>query len=181
MNDGGNSVTCAWGDYDNDGFQDVFVANGNFTTGENNFLYRNNGDGTFIKITTGSIVSDGGNSTGASWGDFDNDGDLDLYVTNYFTENNFLYRNDGAGTFTKITTGEIVNDGGASVGSAWGDYDNDGYLDLFVSNDNNQKESLYMNNGNGTFTKITPGDLITSGGRSPGSCWGDNATDGDLD
>jgi len=181
VNDGGNSLTCAWGDYDNDGWQDVFVANANFSSGENNFLYRNNGDGSFTKITTGNIVNDGGNSTGASWGDYDNDGDLDLFVTNYFTENNFLYRNEGSGTFTKITTGDIVNDGGASVGSAWGDYDSDGDLDLFVSNDNNQNEFMYNNNGNGTFTKVTTGDIVNSGGRSNGSTWGDYDLDGDLD
>ena len=181
VNDGGNSLNCAWGDYDNDGYPDVFVANANFTTGENNFLYKNNGDGTFTKITTGSIVNDGGNSTGASWGDYDNDGDLDLFVTNYFTENNFLYRNEGGGVFTKITTGQIVNDGGASVGSAWGDYDNDGDLDLFVSNDNDQNEFLYDNNGNGTFTKITTGDIVNSGGRTNGATWGDYDLDGDID
>ncbi|MBI5726423.1 MAG: CRTAC1 family protein, partial [Ignavibacteriales bacterium] len=181
VNDGGGSVTCAWGDYDNDGFQDVFVANSNFSAGENNFLYKNNGDGSFTKITAGNIVTDGGNSTGGSWGDYDNDGDIDLFVTNYFSENNFLYRNDGSGTFTKITTGDIVNDGGASVGSAWGDYDNDGDLDLFVSNDNNQNEFLYNNNGNGTFTKITTGDIVNSAGRSNGSAWGDYDLDGDLD
>ncbi|HWA06474.1 MAG TPA: FG-GAP-like repeat-containing protein [Ignavibacteria bacterium] len=181
VNDGGYSLNCAWGDYDNDGWQDVFVANANFSAGQNNFLYKNNGDGTFTKITTGNIVNDGGNSTGASWGDYDNDGDLDLFVTNYFTENNFLYRNEGSGAFTKITTGEIVNDGGASVGSAWGDYDNDGDLDLFVSNDNDQNEFLYENNGNGTFTKITAGEIVNSGGRSNGSAWGDYDLDGDID
>lgn len=181
VNDGGGSVTCAWGDYDNDGFQDVFVANSNFSAGENNFLYKNNGGGSFTKITAGNIVTDGGNSTGASWGDYDNDGDIDLFVTNYFSENNFLYRNDGSGTFTKITTGDIVNDGGASVGSAWGDYDNDGDLDLFVSNDNNQNEFLYNNNGNGTFTKVITGDIVNSAGRSNGSAWGDYDLDGDLD
>ncbi|HWA06624.1 MAG TPA: FG-GAP-like repeat-containing protein, partial [Ignavibacteria bacterium] len=181
VNDGGHSLNCAWGDYDNDGYPDVFVANANFAAGENNFLYKNNGDGTFTKITTGNIVNDGGNSTGASWGDYDNDGDLDLFVTNYFAENNFLYRNDGAGSFTKITTGNIVNDGGASVGSSWGDYDNDGDLDLIVSNDNNENEFLYNNNGNGTFTKITTGDIVTSGGRSNGAVWCDYDLDGDID
>lgn len=181
VNDGGNSIGCAWGDYDNDGWQDVFVANSNFAAGENNFLYKNNGDGSFTKITSGAIVSDGGNSTGASWGDYDNDGDLDLFVTNYFSENNFLYRNDGGGNFTKVTTGAVVTDGGASVGSAWGDYDNDGDIDLFVSNDNNQNEFLYNNNGDGTFTKITTGDIVNSGGRSNGSAWCDYDFDGDID
>lgn len=181
FSDSAGSVNPAWGDYDNDGWQDLFVANSNFGSGQNNFLYKNNGDGTFTKIISGSIVTDGGNSTGASWADYDNDGDLDLFVANYFNENNFLYRNDGGGSFTKITTGEIVNDGGASVGSAWGDCDNDGDLDLLVSNDNNQNEFFYLNNGNATFTKVTTGDIVTSGGRSNGSTWGDYDNDGDLD
>lgn len=181
VNDGGASLGCSWGDYDNDGYQDLFVANANFGAGQNNFLYHNNGDGSFTKITTGSIVTDGGNSTGGSWGDYDNDGDLDLIVPNYFNTNNFFYRNDGGGTFTSITTGVIAADGGSSVGSAWGDYNNDGHLDLFVSNDNNQNNALYENNGDGTFTKITSGDIVNDGGRSNGSIWGDYDNDGDLD
>ena len=181
VNDGGASLGCSWADYDNDGYPDLFVANANFGAGQNNFLYHNNGNGTFTKITTGNIVTDGGNSVGGSWGDYDNDGDMDLYVPNYFNSNNFLYRNDGLGTFTKITTGIIVNDGGSSVGSAWGDYDNDGDLDLFVSNDNNENNALYENNGNGTFTKITTGDIVNDGGRSNGSVWGDYDNDGDID
>src|SRR5437773_5816887 len=125
----GFSTGCAWGDYDNDGYLDLFVPNNN----ENNFLYHNNRDGTFTKITSGRIVTDGGNSFGAAWGDYDNDGFLDLFVANV-NQKNFLYRNNGDGTFTKITSGAIVNDVGYSWGAAWGDYDNDGFLDLFVAN-----------------------------------------------
>ena len=180
-NDGGFSVGCAWGDYDNDGYPDLFVANANFAAGQPNFLYHNNGDGSFTKITSGSIVTDIANSTGGSWGDYDNDGDLDLVVANYFNSPNFLYRNDGGGTFTKILTGPVVTDANSSVGSAWGDYDNDGDLDLFVSNDNNQNNALYSNNGDGTFSKITTGDIVNNAGRSNGSSWGDYDNDGDID
>src|SRR5947207_853280 len=115
VTDAGNSHGMAWGDYDGDGYVDLFVAN---ASGLNNFLYHNNGDGTFTKITTGSIVNDSGNSTSCAWGDYDNDGHLDLFVANAF-ESNFLYHNNGDGTFTKITSGAIVSDGGASYGSAW--------------------------------------------------------------
>ncbi len=181
VNEGGSSLGCAWGDYDNDGYPDLFVANSNFGAGQNNFLYHNNGNGTFTKIITGPIVTDGGNSPGGSWADYDNDGDLDLFVTNYFGENNFLYNNDGLGNFTKVTTGIIVNDGGDGVGSAWGDYDNDGNLDLFVANDNNQNNALYTNNGDGSFTKVTAGDIVNNAGRSNGSAWGDYDNDGDID
>jgi hypothetical protein len=118
------------GDYDNDGFPDLFVANGGDL---NNFLYHNNGDGTFTKITTGNIVNDRGYSVGAAWADYDNDGYLDLFVGNRLG-NNFLYHNNGNGTFTKITTGAIVSEAADSNGIAWGDYNNDGFLDLFVAN-----------------------------------------------
>ena len=100
--------------------------------------YKNQGDGRFLKINIGAIVNDGGNSVGGSWGDYDNDGDLDLFVSNSGNQNNFLYQNNGDETFTKITDGPIPNDQGHSHGSAWADYDNDGDLDLFVSNDQGQ-------------------------------------------
>ncbi|MCH8010807.1 MAG: VCBS repeat-containing protein [Candidatus Marinimicrobia bacterium] len=176
VTDGGSSGGSSWGDYDNDGNLDLFVAN----SGENNFLYRNNGDGTFTKITEGDIVKDEGSFLSISWGDYDNDGNLDLFVANS-GENNFLYRNNGDGTFTKITEGDIVNDGEMSTGSSWGDYDNDGDIDLFVANDGGQDNFLYRNNGDGTFTKITEGDIANDAGSSWCSIWGDYDNDGNLD
>jgi len=172
----GNSEGCAWGDYDNDGFLDLFVAN----YGLKNFLYHNNRNGTFTKVTTGAIANDITNSLCGAWGDYNNDGYLDLFVSS-FGGNNLLYRNNGDGTFTRITTGVIVNDGGTSVGCSWGDYDNDGYLDLFVSNANNELNFLYRNNGDGTFSKISSGDIATDGGDSIGCVWGDYDNDGFLD
>ncbi|MFC2086509.1 FG-GAP-like repeat-containing protein [Bacteroidota bacterium] len=150
VNDLAFSAGGSWGDYNNDGFLDLFVANG-FDSDQSNFLYRNNGDGTFVKITSGDIVNDGGCSYGSSWGDMDNDGDLDLFVTNNCDDNgqnNFLYSNNGDATFTKITTGGIVNDNNFSLGCAWADYDNDGNLDLFVAVDNGTNNLLYRNDGN---------------------------------
>jgi len=176
VNDVGNSVACAWGDYDNDGFLDLFVAN---RSSQRNFLYRNAGDGTFSKITTGSIVTDIANSEGCAWGDYDNDGCLDLFVPNY-GQKSFFYHNNRNGTFTKITTGNIANDVANSVCAGWGDYDNDGYLDLFVSTFGGNN-LLYHNNGDGTFTKITGGSIVTSGGNSVGCTWGDYDNDGNLD
>src|SRR5262245_33614231 len=88
-------------------------------------------DPTFTKITTGLIVTDGGDSSGCAWGDFDNDGFPDLFVGNGSTKN-FLYRNNGDGTFAKITNAVPARDSG--YGSSWGDFDSDGWLDLFVSN-----------------------------------------------
>src|SRR5438105_3830744 len=91
------------------------------------------GQSTFTKIISGDIVTDVGFSAGCAWGDYNNDGYLDLFVANQGSEN-FLYLNNGNGTFTRVSTGDIVADGGSSVGCMWGDFDNDGFLDLFVAN-----------------------------------------------
>ena len=185
VNDLGWSIGCCLCDYNNDGYLDLFVAN--WHNGENNFLYHNNGDGTFTRIFEGIIVNDGGWSRGASWGDYDNDGHLDLFVANTKNENtnenqnNFLYHNNRDGTFTKIEEGSIVNDGGNSSASCWGDYDNDGDLDLFVANWSNENDFFYSNNGDGTFTKIEEGVVVNDGKTSRGSCCGDYNRDGDLD
>ena len=160
VTDKSHAYGCAWGDYDNDGNLDLFVANG-FGGAENNALYHNNGNGTFTRMTSdivGSIVNDGGNSASCAWGDYDNDGYLDLYVTNagldaqgnFIGQKNFLYHNNGDGSFARILTGSLVNDVADSLGCAWGDYDNDGFLDLFVANGGHTSEnnSLYRNDGN---------------------------------
>jgi hypothetical protein len=185
VNEGGSSLGCSWGDYDNDEDLDLFVANG---FGQNNFLYRNNGDGTFTKITSGGIVGDGGFSGSGVWGDYDNDGDLDLFVTNSSINNSppadFFYENNGNGTFTRITAGSFVNDTGGGFSSAWGDYDNDGFLDLFVANGAllaSQTSFLYHNGGDRTFTRITRGLIVSNPGQSTSCAWGDYDNDGFLD
>lgn len=170
---------ASWGDYDNDGYLDLFVSE--YFPTKFNLLYHNNGDGTFTLATNNPISQEASYSIGATWGDYDNDGDLDLFIPNTNNQVNSLYRNDGNGAFTKITTGDIVADETSSVGSSWGDYNNDGYLDLFVANASDQNNLLYENNGDGTFTKITTGPVVNDGGHSHGSAWGDLDNDGDLD
>jgi enediyne biosynthesis protein E4 len=172
---GGNGNNCAWGDYDNDGYIDLFVANSD----QNDFLYHNNGNGTFTKTTDNAIASKAGNSQGASWGDYNNDGLLDLFVSRV-NQPNLLYRNLGGGSFVAITNGLIVNESTASQGVSWGDYDNDGYLDLFVANPN-ARNFLYHNNGDGSFTKITNGTIATDVGNAHGCSWADYDNDGYLD
>jgi hypothetical protein len=179
VNDGGSSYACAWGDYDNDGYIDLVVGNG---WGGNNFLYRNNRDGTFARITTGPIAEDVADTGGVGWADYDNDGDLDLFVSNFSAPiKDRLYRNDGNGNFTSITTGPLVNDAGVGTGVAWGDYDRDGWLDLHVSNVDQQNNFLYRNLGNGSFAQITSGPVVMSGGGSQACTWTDYDNDGDLD
>jgi enediyne biosynthesis protein E4 len=173
------SETGSWGDYNNDGFLDLYVCN-SFNNLRNQ-LFQNNGDGTFTLITTGAIVTDQNYSRNADWIDFDNDGNLDLYITNEENQNNVLYKGSSDGTFTKVTGLNIVSDGGNSTSSNWEDIDNDGDFDLFVANYNNQNNFLYLNNGDGTFTKVTGENVVTDGGSSFGSSFGDIDNDGDLD
>src|SRR6266545_4317111 len=167
--DGGDSSGCAWGDFDNDGFPDLFVGNGS----TKNFLYRNNGDGTFTKRTNAVPALDSG--FGGSWGDFNNDGWLDLFVANRSA--NYLYRNNGDGTFTKVTPFAGAA-GATSWSGSWGDYDRDGWLDLFISNGGGNNNALLHNSGDGTFTKITAARIVGDGGVSIGAAWQDYDGDG---
>jgi uncharacterized repeat protein (TIGR01451 family) len=171
------SLGPVWCDYDNDGFQDLFIPNGD---NQNNSLYHNNGDGTFEAITTGPIVSDGGQSVGACWGDYDRDGDMDLFVANASNQNNFLYNNNNDGTFTKITNSLVVNEGGHSHGCSWIDIDNDADLDLYVTNDQGYK-FLYINDGAGNFYRKNNEPIVSSFGNAFGQSWSDFDHDGDLD
>ncbi len=176
--DDGYDHTASWIDYDNDGFLDLFVLD--IMPTQFNKLYHNNGNGTFTKVNDATIVTAVSSSIGATWSDYDNDGDMDIFIPNRDKEN-FLYRNDGKGKFTKITTGVIVTESLGSVGSSWGDYDNDGDMDLFVANASAKFNSLYNNNGDGTFHKVTSGSVVTDKGNSHGSAWADLDNDGDLD
>lgn len=170
---------ATWADYDNDGFPDCFVVN---WYNANNLLYRNDGDGTFRQVTDGAPVTDGGYSETAAWGDYDNDGRLDLYVANSAgAKTNFLYRNMGDGRFKKITTGAPVTDAFSSRCVNWVDVDGDGDSDLFVSNEDGEHENLYRNDGNGQFTGMVAGELLSNGGNTMSACWGDYDNDGDPD
>jgi uncharacterized repeat protein (TIGR01451 family) len=172
------SVGATWADYDNDGWPDLFIPNGR---GDKNSLFHNKGNGTFAKITEGAIVNDIGNSVASAWGDYDNDGDLDLFVANASKLGNWLYRNEGNGSFTKITTSGITNDFGDSHGCSWVDVDNDGDLDLYVTNDKKGRKWLYLNQGNGQFSKLTNDPILAATGNSFGNSWADYDHDGDID
>ena len=145
-----------WGDYDNDGNQDIYIVN----TGAN-VLYRNNGNETFSDVTSGAGVGDAGAGVDAAFGDYNNDGFLDIYIVNS-SGKNVLYRNRGDGSFENVTDNAGVGDAtGDGRAGGFFDCDNDGNLDLFVVNYTGNNV-LFHNNGNGTFTGI-PLDNGTSG------------------
>ena len=127
---------CAFLDYDNDGWMDIYLVNGGradfFTpaTPLRNALYRNNRDGTFTDVTDRAGVGSGGYGMGVAVGDYDGDGFPDMYVTQY--DRSILYHNNGDGTFTDVTEKAAVAAPGWATSAVWFDYDNDGRLDLFV-------------------------------------------------
>lgn len=151
-----SSWSASWADYDNDGDQDLFVANG-WPSGQNDHLFANNGDGSFTRVTTGPVVTDAAFTSSGAWGDYDNDGDLDLFVTTAYSgvpTANRLYQNrlteTGTATFDRILTGEIVTETGYSYGTAWDDFNRDGFLDLFVARTLNEDEdNLFFRNDGG--------------------------------
>jgi hypothetical protein len=138
-----NGEGAAFFDYDNDGFQDIYLVNGSSRSLEkaghppHDYLLHNNGDGTFTDVTAKAHLGDTAWGGGVAVGDYNNDGYLDLYVTNYGP--NRLYRNNGDGTFTDVAEAAGVADPHWtfpkwSMGAAFADIDNDGYLDLYVAN-----------------------------------------------
>ena len=199
-------------DYDGDGDLDIYLVNGAVQTGggqdqtPHNVLYRNNGDNTFTDVTDKAGVGSRAYGTGATVGDYDNDGDIDLYVTNFGEDQ--LYRNNGDSTFTDVTTHAQVNNPNWSTSCAFADVDNDGHLDLYVANyaayapENDIRceergvhvycgphaypavhDTFYKNNGDGTFTDMSvlyrPSDLMPQHGL--GVTFGDYDADGDTD
>ena len=151
-----------WGslfaDYDNDGYVDLYITRGGWSGAAENTLYHNNGDGTFTDVTHTAGVADPQSSFCAAWADYDTDGYIDLYIADGVIGDgaaNVLYRNNGDGTFTNTAAIAGVADTGNSLGTAWGDYDKDGHIDLHVVN-YGQSNVLYRNNGDGTFTDVTP-------------------------
>src|SRR6185436_13482634 len=143
----GNFYSCAWGDFDGDGYVDLVVGPG--TGGLK--LYRNNGPTNgfaFTQITSGVLSTSANGGSGMGWADYDNDGHLDLFAPNYNGQN-LLFRNNADGTFVKTTNAPVTTDG-ISDSSAWADYNNDGYLDLYVCKtweSRDQPNLFYRNNG----------------------------------
>jgi hypothetical protein len=193
---------CAVGDYDNDGREDIYI-----TALDGNHLFHNEGNGRFVDVTRKAGVRDGGFSTGAVWFDYDNDGKLDLFVSHYVDwsiatdqvcqldgknksyctpelykgQSGTLYHNLGNGRFEDVTRkAGLYDPSSKSLGVALLDYDNDGWLDLFVANDT-QPNKLYRNNHNGTFTEsaLSSGVAFSDAGKARAGM-GTDAADYDL-
>ncbi len=184
-------------DYNGDGFMDIYVVN--YLRG--NYLYKNNGDGTFSEVGEIAGVADEGKGVRSAWSDYDKDGDQDLFVVNTLGDRSRLYRNQGNGTFIDITlnAGFDIYFYNSAPDAEWGDYDLDGYPDLFVTQNGHLVHEegltniLYHNNGDGTFTDVTGGAGLQNNGPSTAASWGDynrdaypdlyitNFTNNDLD
>ena len=182
VEDFGKSDGATFADVDNDGFIDAFVVN---WYGQDNFFYHNNGNGSFSYLPNVEMGEIGTHSETASWADIDKDGLVDLYVSNSgqnnSAEENLFYKNNGNLNFSRLTNGDFVTETDFSRSVNFTDYDNDGDLDLFVTNESNQANDLYQNEGDGTFVKIESGLIVTSHKKSMSSSWGDIDNDGDLD
>jgi hypothetical protein len=159
----------AWGDFNQDGAADLFVAN---AFGGPSRLFQNNG-GNFVEINTPPGLEPG-NCFGASWADIDNDGDLDFLVTKISAANR-LYRNDGA-SFTNVSAGPFL-ESGSSFSCPWADIDLDGDLDVFIAR--NGADRLLRNDG-ASFTDITT-PILADSANGRGAAWGDYDQDGDAD
>jgi hypothetical protein len=192
------------GDYDNDGYEDIYVTNWNSV-----ILYHNNGDGTFTDVTEKAGVQNSHWGVGAAFLDYDRDGRLDLFVGNYLKfdphakkpyygaeafagpldfegDANRLFHNNGDGTFTDVSAqAGVDNAAGRAKGVTVADFDNDGWPDIYVAND--QMESyLYRNNHDGTFTNVAIDQNVAYGtnGDTPsamGPIFADYDNDGTLD
>jgi enediyne biosynthesis protein E4 len=198
VGDVGWGMGAAVGDYNNDGFDDLYV-----TCFGGNHLFKNNGNGTFTDVTEKAGVSDGRWSTGAAFVDYDNDGKLDLFVANYVEydlnhlpefgkdktciykgvavqcgprgmrgSGDSLFHNNGDGTFTEVSKKAGVADpkGYFGMGVLCGDFDDDGLVDIYVANDSTPN-FLYHNNGDGTFKDVSfiSGTALNADGAEQGS------------
>ncbi len=205
---------AAWGDFDNDGWLDLYVVNESGpltrsaaeTSAAHSHLYHNQQDGSFLELSVAAGVAHRGLGMAAAWGDYDNDGWSDLFVSAYGT--NTLYHNDGDGTFTDVSNESGVGaPDGFWTGVSWADYDRDGFLDVYVtgyvkyasqqegtttpqydvevpaslnpSSFEPERNLLYHNNGDGTFTELAErAGVADAQGRSLSAAWTDLDEDG---
>lgn len=159
-------------DIDNDGWLDVYLAN--FDT--ENALYVNQGNGQFKEVNQDRGALDDKKAMGSLFFDYDNDGDQDLYLTHDANQANILYQNDGAGYFTDVSVSAGVDFVGQGMGVDAADYNNDGYLDLYITN--LYENVLFLNERNGTFADQSSAAGVTDRGMGWGTTWIDYDNDG---
>ena len=178
------TVGVAWFDYDRDGDLDVHVSNQN---GDEDAFYRNEGDGTFVDVAPALGMNRPGRgpeygSVAAAVTDYDNDGDLDIFVATYGPD--ILWSNNGDGTFTDVTDPATLGVDYHSTSAVWGDVDHNGLPDLLVTSYLSGiaavEDHLFMNAGGGRFHNALPANLLEHG-PSHGVAWADFDGDGDLD
>ena len=180
-----NGFGVTVGDYDNDGYTDVFVTRLGFYGGECQ-LFHNNGDGTFTDVTAKAGLKVWGPAFAASWVDYDNDGKLDLFIANNLgglferKTPNRLFHNNGDGTFTEVSEKAGLHTTWPTNAGAWGDYNNDGFPDLFLSNGMGRSQ-LYRNNGDGTFADVSKEAGVEALCFGSPAFWWDFDNDGWLD
>ncbi len=172
--DSGNGDYCSAGDVNNDGYLGFFYHYGGGK------LFLSNGDGTYTQNNYGiSVVTGNNDKMGSAWGDYDNDGDIDLFVACYDSgQPGYLWRNDG-GSFSDVASAAGITDTSGQRGCCWGDYDNDGDLDLYIVTHSNDTNVLYQNQGNGTFVSVNEGADASGDGHD--AVFVDYDNDGDLD
>ncbi|MEM7297228.1 MAG: VCBS repeat-containing protein, partial [Bacteroidota bacterium] len=166
-------------DINNDGFLDIYVSVSGKGTKRNNLLYLNNGDLTFTDAGTSYGLDHNGHTTQTTFFDYDNDGDLDVYLANYpptpfkspvalyrrkmdypkLEESDILFQNNGDGTFTDVTVEAGILNFGLSLSATASDFNHDGWVDIYVSNDFDSPDYLYINNQDGTFSEVAKTSL----------------------
>jgi len=188
VNDGGYSAGVCMIDFDQDGLNDIYVVNttSEAVGGTANALYRNVGNTTFEKLTGLPIVEDLALGYGASWADFESDGDLDVAVANFRAQASVLYLNDGQGGFEATVNGPLSEGAVGSTSASWIDYDLDNDLDLFIGNSTGPQSPSYpsyvnflFRNDNGTLNRVTSDIIATVSRHTYGASWGDYNNDGD--
>lgn len=181
----GFAMGSIFGDYNNDGFADLYIATGGRYEIEANRLFKNNGDGTFTDVTAEAGVGLKAFTYAASFVDYDNDGNLDIYCANYGVgAKNILYRNNGDGSFSDVTDAAGVGDRSWSWMAVWADVNNDQFVDLYVVNGRypaGEPNKLYLNKGDGTFTDASRSAGVADANWGLGAAFSDIDNNGTLD
>ncbi|HEY5909722.1 MAG TPA: CRTAC1 family protein [Verrucomicrobiae bacterium] len=166
VSDEEGSVTGNWADYDNDGYVDLYVANSIGSGSTRNTLYHNEGGTNFSRVNASPFTTDFMRTWTAAWADYDNDGNVDLVTANIDggVLAQRLYSNNGNGTFTAVIDAALRSDSSAATCPWWFDYDNDGFVDLFVTKGrpwggSAANDCLFRNNGDGTFRKMSAAEV----------------------